>query len=744
MSLARWIVLLPKGDLLVRFFLWLVTHTLYSFRVRGAGNVPQRGGALLVSNHVSFADAFLISASLKRPVRHLMWRGYMKTHGFQRVTRLMKVIPIAGTDSPRQLLLALRAARRAVQEGDLVCLFAEGAISRTGNLLRFHRGLEKIMRGLDSPIIPVAIDRMWGGITRFAGGKLSWRLPLVIPQPVTVIFGRPLEPDASAFRVRRAVQELQAEAFQLRRRPGESLPAKFIETAKKRPFTFAMADHTGRELSFRRALAAVLALSKALGREIGPRPNVGLCLPPSTGAALANVALNLMGRVPVNLNYTAGPELAGRCARKAGLDRVITSRTFLEKMGWPPGPEMLFLEELVRKIGALERVKSYLAAQILPAGVLKRLYLKATDPDAPAAILFSSGTTGEPKGVVLSHFNILSNIQSLDQVFELSRSDRVVGVLPFFHSFGLTTSVWLPLIVGFGALYHPNPLDGHGVARLVRERRGTLFMSPPSFFQLYIRQCSLEDFKSLRYAVSGAEKLKPEVAREFEKKFKLPLLEGYGCTELSPVAAVNVFSPEDERRADWKPGSIGRAIPGVAVKVVDPETHEELPEDTEGLLLVKGPNVMLGYLDEEELTAESIRDGWYVTGDIARLDKEGFVEITDRLARFSKIAGEMVPHGKVEELLAAAAPGVEFGVTALPDPRKGERLVVIHTPLPAGQTPAALCERIRGQHIPNLWIPRPEAFIQTEGLPKTGTGKLDLHSLREMARERLGGPVLRR
>jgi acyl-[acyl-carrier-protein]-phospholipid O-acyltransferase / long-chain-fatty-acid--[acyl-carrier-protein] ligase len=725
--------LLMLPDLFIRVSLWLITHTLYRLRIQGLANVPPQGGALLVANHISFADAFLISAAVPRPVRHLMWRRFLGTRGFRRLTRLMRVIPVARTDSPRQLLLAARAARQAILDGNLVCLFAEGGLSMTGSVLGFRRGLVKIMRGIDAPVIPVAIDRVWGGITRFRGSQLSWRWPLLLPQPVTVIFGAPLPPTASAFRIRREVQELSAEAFALRKRPGESLPSKWIETARKRPFTFAMTDHTGRRLSFRKALAAGLALAGALEERLGSPRCVGILLPPSIGGALANLSLTLRGRIPVNLNYTLPPESAWRCARKARVATILTSREFLRKLGWDEVEGMVFLEEVGRSIPRRARLTAYFAAQLLPAFLLKRIYLRATDPDAPAAILFSSGTTGEPKGVMLSHFNILSNVQALDRVFDFTRSDGVVGVLPFFHAFGLTASVWLPQIVGFGALYHPNPLDARAVGRLVRENRATLLMAPPTFFQLYTKSCDGDDFSGLRYAVSGAEKLRAEDARAFEAKFGLPLLEGYGATELSPVAAVNAFDEGDERSGGVKSGSIGRPVPGVAVKVVDPQSGRELDCGEEGLLLIKGPNVMLGYLDEPELTARAVRDGWYSTGDIARLDQEGFIVITDRLSRFSKIGGEMVPHGKVEELLGEVLPGVGFAVTNLPSEKKGERLAVLHTPFPSEVTPAVVCERLRGRGAPNLWLPRPDSFVEVKELPMTGSGKIDLKAVKEIA-----------
>jgi len=720
-----------------RILLWCLTRFLYRLRVHGSDRIPGEGGAVLFAEHLSFGDPFLISASLRRPVWHLLWRGYLGAHGPALLTRILEVIPIAGTDPPRRFAEALRKARERVRAGHLVCIFGEGIATRGAAAGRLTRGLERILRGTGAPVIPVVVGRDWGGLSRFRNGKFSWRWPPRLPLPVTVAFGEPLRAPRGTADIRRAAEELHLEAIGRRRRPAGSLPAHFIETARGRPFTFAVCDHTGGALSFRKALAAALALRSRLKRLLGPDPNVGILLPPSTGAALANVALSMLGRVAVNLNYTSGPELAERCRKKAGVRSVLTSRAFLSKLGWPGQPDMVFLEEVSATITPGARLAAYLAAQVLPSPILKRLYLTARDPDAPAVILFSSGTTAEPKGVVLSHFNILSNVQALDQVFELSRRDRVVGVLPFFHAFGLTTSVWLPLIAGFGAIYHPNPLDARGVGRVIRERRGTLSMAPPTFFQLYVRQCPRDDFRTLRYAVSGAEKLRPELVREFESKFSLPLLEGYGCTELSPVAAVNVYEAGTGQEACLR-GSIGRPLPGVAVKVVDPESGEELPPGAEGLLLVRGPNVMQGYLDEPEMTRQAVRDGWYVTGDVARVDADGFIEITDRLARFSKIAGEMVPHGRIEEALTAAGPGVDFAVASLESGTRVERLVVVHTPLPTGLTPDLLAQKVRAAGIPNLWAPRPDAFVEVEAIPRTGTGKLELRAVREIARERLG------
>jgi acyl-[acyl-carrier-protein]-phospholipid O-acyltransferase / long-chain-fatty-acid--[acyl-carrier-protein] ligase len=338
---------------------------------------------------------------------------------------------------------------------------------------------------------------------------------------------------------------------------------------------------------------------------------------------------------------------------------------------------------------------------------------------------------------MLTHYNIASNIEQVAQTFMLGRKDCLLGVLPFFHSFGYTVAVWLPAALGLGVAYHPSPLDFAAVGELVRDYRVTFLVTTPTFLQGYLRRCTPQDFGSLKYVIAGSEKLPERLSIAFEDRFGIRPLEGYGATECAPVVAVNTkdYRAPGFRQVGAKRGSVGHPLPGISVRIVDPETGEPLPAGTPGLLLVRGPNVMKGYLGKPEKTAEVLRDGWYTTGDIATEDEDGFIAITDRLSRFSKIGGEMVPHVKVEETLQEVAGATEqrFAVTGAPDGKKGERLVVLHTLAP--EELEATLEKLPQAGLPNLWTPRANQFFHVEELPHLGTGKLDLRRVREMAAE---------
>jgi len=373
----------------------------------------------------------------------------------------------------------------------------------------------------------------------------------------------------------------------------------------------------------------------------------------------------------------------------------------------------------------------------LPARLLERALGQRTAAklDDLATVIFSSGSTGDPKGVMLSHYNLASNVEQVSQIFPLRGGDRVLGVLPFFHSFGFTMTLWMPAARGVGVIYHPNPLDLAAVSEIARKYRITFLLATPTFLQAYLRRCSPEDFGSVQYVMVGAEKLPERLAQAFEDRFGIRPLEGYGCTECSPVVSVNTrdFRAPGFRQTGAKRGTIGHPLPGVSARIVSPETMQALPLGEPGILLVAGPNLMQGYLGKPEKTAEVLRDGWYMTGDIARLDEDGFIEITDRLSRFSKIGGEMVPHVKIEEKLHELAEAAEqtFVVTGVPDEKKGERLVVLHN-LTEEKLKSVL-EKLSHCDLPNLWLPRPNQFFHTAEFPHLGTGKLDLRRVRELA-----------
>ena len=360
------------------------------------------------------------------------------------------------------------------------------------------------------------------------------------------------------------------------------------------------------------------------------------------------------------------------------------------------------------------------------------------DVNRTAVVLFSSGSTGTPKGVKLSHHNIFCNISSLSKTINWSSKDRVPGNLPLFHSFGMAVSLWMPMYGNSEVAMIANPLDAGSMGRALRERKATVLFATPTFLQLYMRKCGSEDFRTLRLAVAGAEKLRDDIVERFREMTGLVIAEAYGCTELSPVVSVNIANSVTALGVEVaRPGSIGQPIPGVCVKIVDPSTFKMLGEGEEGLLIVKGATVMQGYLNAPEKTAEVVRDNWYVTGDVARMDKDGFITITGRLSRFSKIGGEMVPHELVErEINDILQPDRRvIAVTGAPDGARGEKLVVFFCDQEL-VAPEQIVKELRARKIPNLWIPRSENFIKVPEMPLLGSGKLDIARLTAMANKK--------
>ena len=735
------IYLLP--DSLLRLVLWMATHSVYRIRVEGRENIPENGGALFVANHMSLVDALLLIASTDRPIRFLIFKDIYDQPYIKPFAKMIRAIPISSQLRPRDMIHSLREASDAIRNGEIVCIFAEGQITRIGQLLPFRRGLERIMKNVDAPIVPVNLDGVWGSIFSYERGRFIWKMPRKIPYPVTVSFGKPMPPTATAFEVREAVQELQSEAYRHHKNRMYTLPRSLIRTAHHYPFRFAMGDKRRPRMSWGNALLSAIFLARRLRETWKNQEMVGILLPPSVPGALVNFAVSLSGKIPVNLNYTASNETLASCAEQCKIETVITTKLLLEKIPLQVPGKTILLEEAAAAPRFLERMTALLF-WFLPSKLLERTLnaqRKTQSLDDLATIIFSSGSTGEPKGVMLTHYNIMSNIDQMGQTFMLAKGDVLLGVLPFFHSFGFTVTLWLPAVMGIGVAFHPSPLDLVAVSELVRDYRVTFLLATPTFLQAYTRRCSPEDFGSLQYVVVGAEKLPEPLALAFEDRFGIRPLEGYGATECSPVVAVNTrdFRAPGFRQIGAKRGRIGHPLPGVSVRIVDPETREPLAVNTPGLMLVRGPNVMKGYLGKPEKTAEVLQDGWYVTGDIAAQDEDGFLTITDRLSRFSKIGGEMVPHIKIEEKLQELADSAErqFVVTGVPDGKKGERLVVLHTLEPEALKPVV--EKLAKSDLPNLWTPRPNQFFHIDELPHLGTGKLDLRRVHEIAQEKSSG-----
>jgi len=479
-------VLSVVPEFLVRFSLWLLTHTVYRITIVGGDHVPFRGPALLVCNHVSHIDGLLVGACVQRFVRFLVYRAYYEHWALRRFMTLMKAIPIA---SGRDAMGSIERAREELQNGHVVCIFAEGSISRTGNLLPFRRGFERIVQRLDVPIVPVYLDRVWGSIFSFKGGRFFWKRPARVPYPVTVAFGAPLPSTTSAAEVRLALMTLGSDVASERRHANEVLGRQFVRTAKHQWGSFCMADSTGQRLTFGRTLVGSLLLSRWIRRRVPHDAHVGLLLPASVGGALANVATSLAGKVPVNLNFTAGREAMEIAISRCGIKTILASRAFLAKAGLEPMDGMVFLEDVLKQMSAVSKVRMLVAAALLPAWILNRIFVREGSGEELATVIFSSGSTGVPKGVMLTHRNVLANVDSVNQLFQLTRDDVMLGVLPFFHSFGFTGTLWFPLITGFGVAYHANPMDAKTIGEVAGRFRASLLIATPTFCSSYVRKC---------------------------------------------------------------------------------------------------------------------------------------------------------------------------------------------------------------------------------------------------------------
>ncbi|MBI4678674.1 MAG: AMP-binding protein [Elusimicrobia bacterium] len=726
----------PLKFLLARLLGKVLILLLYRMRIKGRNHCPRKGAALLVANHVSYADPLLVAVASPRIVHFLMSRTYYDIPVAHWFFKAMGAIPVSGRDSPKAVIRSLEACRKVLEEGKVLCIFAEGTVSRHGQMNSFKKGFERVVQGLDVPVVPVHLDRLWGSLFSFEGGGVLFKWPRRLPYPVTVAFGPSLPSSATAHQVRQAIQELGSESFRLRLAERETLALEYIRMAKKHPWRLALADSSGRSLSFGSALAAAAGLAKALDHEIDAGRNAGVMLPASVGGGLAVLALTLAGRAPVMLGLALSKQAAAERCAKAGVTTVLTSRKVTDRLGWRPD-RPVFIEDLPLP-GRWASLGSWLRLLVMSPERLAQVWAPRASRDLEdvAAILFTSGSTGVPKGAMLSHANILSNVEAISQVYATLATDRVLGVLTLHHALGFTATLWLPLLLGLGAVYHHDPADVSAVAALAERFRPTILAATPVMLAAYLRRVEARAFGSLRLVVAGADKLREELAAAWLDKFGVLPLEGYGTTELSPVAAVNIPDVVGSRRRQkgGKVGTIGRPLPGVTIKTVCPETWESTPEGVPGLLLVKGPNVMKGYVGDPASTSECMRHGWYVTGDVAVIDDDGFVAITDRLARFTRIDGEMVPHRALETRLQdlSGAAGPAFLVSSVPDGEEGERLVVLYK---NDCDIESLRSRLSEEGFPRPWIPEARRFHRVAELPIAASGKVDLAALKAMAAE---------
>lgn len=740
------LVKLPQS--LLRFVLGALLARRYNLTVSGLDNIPSQGGTLLLGNHTSYLDWAVLHLAVPRRVRFVMDRGIYDRWYWKWLLDRFAVIPI----SPAANKAAIRAVTEALAAGECVAVFPEGAITRNGQLGVFKRGFELAARGTGCAIVPFYLRGLWGSLFSFATPRLRETSKLRRVRDVTVCFGPVLPGEASAATVKAAVLRLSVTAWQAYAATFDPIPVAWLKAARRDPDRLAVADATGARLTNRRLLTGVLLAAGELGRRTRGEDNVGILLPPSVAGVVANLALLARGKTVVNLNFTAGRGQVAEAIARAGIATLVTSRQFLARLaakgfdlkGLLPEDRLFFMEELRETIGHRARLLALIQARFLPQCLVRLLHFKRRATTDTAAILFSSGSEGRPKGVMLSHENIVGNAKQVASLLNPRDNDLMVGSLPLFHAFGLTITTLMPLLEGIPLVCQPDPTDAVRIGRLVAAYQATILCGTPTFLGLYARNRKLHPllFASLRLVVAGAERLPEAVRQAFRDKFGKEVFEGYGTTETTPVAATNmpdVLNPGDFTvQQGAKPGTVGLPLPGSFVRVVDPATRLDLPLGQAGLVVIGGTQIMQGYLDDPGRTAAVLfeRDGlrWYATGDKGRLDEDGFLTILDRYSRFAKIGGEMVSLAAVEERLSRVLPeGAEACAVAVPEARKGEQVVALVSGL---DDPAGLRKALCDAGTEALLLP--SRFLSVAAVPKLGSGKNDVTTARTLALARLG------
>ncbi len=730
----------------MRFVFSYILSRRYRVAVQGMKNIPAQGGVLMLGNHVSWIDWAVVQIASPRPIRFVMIRTIYERWYLRWFFDLFGCIPI---DSGPRSRKALDTVAGYLNNGDVVCLFPEGAISRTGHLGDFRRGYERACGQVNEGVVilPFYIRGLWGSQFSRSSNRLKARSATRLKRDIIVAFGRPLPKETKTDVLKRRVFDLSIHSWQEYASELPTLSRVWIESARKMGSRPAIIDTTvDRTLSGRRALTGSIVLAQRV-RSLKSQ-NIGVLLPTGAGGALMNMAILLAGKTIVNLNYTAGVDTLKNAVAQAGIDTIFTSERFLDRLRRKginlerlfEDAELVDLEDFGKRISNMERLATLIAVTVLPAVFLKKHFCHCAEPTDTAAILFSSGSEGEPKGVQLSHRNILANVKQIADVLNMEDDDAMLANLPLFHAFGLTVNQFLPLLEGCPMICQADPTDVVNGARAIARHRATIMCGTSTFLRLYCRNSKVHPLMldSLRVVVSGAEKLSDEVNSAFKLKFNKPLYEGYGATETTPVASVNmpdrIETQTFQVQRGHKYGSVGMPLPGTSCMIVDPSTFQELPTGEEGMILIGGVQVMQGYLNNPEKTDAVIRvindTRWYVTGDKGYLDEDGYLFIVDRYSRFAKIAGEMVSLGVVEAAISRALnnPEIEVVVTSLPDAKKGEKLVALsEVSLPVDR----LKQSLQQEGLPPLAIPA--EWVQVPVLPKLGSGKTDFGQARAMA-----------
>lgn len=734
---------LPKP--LVRYVFSVIFLSKYRINVQGFDNMPAQGGVLMLGNHVSWIDWAMVQIASPRPVHFVIANKYYQRWYLTWFLDLFDMIPISSSSGKN----ALSAVNKYLQQGEVVCLFPEGALSRNGQLGEFKKGFEHCITDVDGIILPFYLQGLWG--SRFSRSSVhlqSLRQSNSLRRNVIVAFGKPLAIDSAALTVKSAVFDLSINTWQGYTDVLPAIAHAWIDRVKQNGSANCLTDiQTNRTLSRRKALTGALLFARRFKRQ-NTGENIGLLLPTSSAGLIANMGVFISGKTVINLNFTANVNSLLSAINKADIKTLYTSRKFVNKLA-QKGVELdalfelatpVYLEDVHQQIGKVEQITTLLATYILPTKLLLTIYGKHSDIHQPAAILFSSGSEGEPKGVVLSHQNIMGNIKQVSDVLDTRHDDVIVASLPLFHAFGLTVTGLLPMVEGIPAICHPDPTDVLKIAKGISQHQATVFCVTSTFLRLFNKNRRIHPLMldSLRIVIAGAERLNPEIRDSFSLKFGKTIYEGYGTTETTPVATVNI---PDRIANDWsvqignKKGTVGLPLPGSSVRIVDPATLEALATGKDGLILIGGTQVMQRYLNDPDKTAEIIVEiddqRWYKTGDKGHVDKDGFLVIVDRYSRFAKIGGEMISLGAIEAAInPTLSEEIEILTTTLADDKKGEKVVLLY----AGAIEEGdLKKRIAESSLNSLMVPA--LFIKVDAIPKLGSGKNDFNTAKKIALE---------
>ncbi len=732
---------LPQS--LVRYILGIVFASKYRINVQGFEHMPSQGAVLMLGNHISWLDWAMIQIASPRPVLFVMDKGIYQKWYLKWLLDLFGVIPISGTSSKG----ALATINQHLRQGEVVCLFPEGSISRTGQLAEFKQGFERCVEDVDGIILPFYLHGLWGSRFSRSSSKMQLLRQSRMRRDVIVAFGEAMTVDTQASAVKSAVFDLSIDTWCSHTESLPSLAHSWIDRAKQNGQTNCITDiQSNVSLSCRKALVITLLFSRRFKNQ-SPEQNLGFLLPTSSAGLLANMAAFISGKTIINLNFTASVDSLSSAIKKSDVKTIYTSRRFIKKLQ-EKGIELdvlfeqalpIYLEDLHEDFKKPEQIMTLLASYCLPTSLLIKLFGKSVNIHSPAAILFSSGSEGEPKGVVLSHQNIMGNIKQVSDVLDIRDEDIMVASLPLFHAFGLTVTGLLPLIEGVPAICHPDPTDVLNISKGICLHQATIFCGTSTFLRLFTKNSRIHPLMldSLRIVVAGAERLNPEIRDNFSLKFGKSIYEGYGTTETTPVATVNL--PDRIGIDDWKvqtgdkKGTVGLPLPGSSVRIVDPDSLESLAIEEDGLILIGGTQVMQGYLKDPQRTADVLVeiDGhqWYKTGDKGHLDKDGFLIIVDRYSRFAKIGGEMISLGAIEASINTSLPDdIEILATTVPDDKKGEKVVLLYS----GEIEdAELKACITNSTLNSIMMP--SLLIEVDAIPKLGSGKSDVNKAKQIA-----------